>query len=155
MLLVSYFQQYFNTSITVLTNQVWKLLIALFKVLNTSALTVIFSRMSMHIINVKSILEQAWSQYPCSITIVGSLANHNFELSVFAQGLLWDRVILNVHLSRCFWNIQIDFIFFFCFPWKGHYSCLLFGSLLSQYYLFLKTHISWFCNYSFYDLSTF
>ena len=33
MLLVSYIQQY--TSITVLTNQVWKLLIALFKVLNT------------------------------------------------------------------------------------------------------------------------
>ena len=32
MLLVSYNQQYFNTSITVLTNQVWKLLIALFKV---------------------------------------------------------------------------------------------------------------------------
>ena len=35
MLLVSYIQQYFNTSITVLTNQVWKLLIALFKVPNT------------------------------------------------------------------------------------------------------------------------
>ena len=32
MLLVSYIQQYFNTSTTVLTNQVWKLLIALFKV---------------------------------------------------------------------------------------------------------------------------
>ena len=31
MSLVSYIQQYFNTSITVLTNQVWKLLIALFK----------------------------------------------------------------------------------------------------------------------------
>ena len=41
MLLVSYIQQYFNTSwITVLTNQVWKLLIALFKVPNTGALTV-------------------------------------------------------------------------------------------------------------------
>ena len=37
MLLVSYIQQYFNTSITVLTNQVWKLLIALFKVPNTGA----------------------------------------------------------------------------------------------------------------------
>ena len=35
MLLVSYIQQYLNTSITVLTNQVWKLLIALFKVPNT------------------------------------------------------------------------------------------------------------------------
>ena len=33
----SYIQQYFNTSITVLTNQVWKLLIALFKVPNTGA----------------------------------------------------------------------------------------------------------------------
>ena len=32
MLLVSYMQQYFDNSITVLTNQVWKLLIALFKV---------------------------------------------------------------------------------------------------------------------------
>ena len=40
MLLVSYIQQYFNTSITVLTNQVWKLLIELFKVPNTGALTV-------------------------------------------------------------------------------------------------------------------
>ena len=40
MLLVSYTQQYFDTSITVLTNQVWKLLIALFKVPNTGALTV-------------------------------------------------------------------------------------------------------------------
>ena len=40
MLLVSYIQQYFNnTSITVLTNQVWKLLIALFKVPNTGAFT--------------------------------------------------------------------------------------------------------------------
>ena len=38
MLLVSYIQQYFNTSITVLTNQVWKLLIALFKVPNTDVL---------------------------------------------------------------------------------------------------------------------
>ena len=35
MLLVFYIQQYFNTSITVLTNQDWKLLIALFKVPNT------------------------------------------------------------------------------------------------------------------------
>ena len=41
MLLVSYIQQYFNTSITVLTNRVWKLLIALFKVPNTGAFTVI------------------------------------------------------------------------------------------------------------------
>ena len=40
MLLVSYIQQYFNTSITVLTNRVWKLLIALFKVPNTGAYTV-------------------------------------------------------------------------------------------------------------------
>ena len=40
MLLVSYIQQYFYTSITVLTNQVWKLLIALFKVPNTGAFTV-------------------------------------------------------------------------------------------------------------------
>ena len=40
MLLVSYIQQYFNTFITVLTNQVWKLLIALFKVPNTGAFTV-------------------------------------------------------------------------------------------------------------------
>ena len=40
MLLVSYIQQYFNTSITVLTNQVWKLLIALFKVPNNGAFTV-------------------------------------------------------------------------------------------------------------------
>ena len=40
MLLVSYIQQYFNTPITVLTNQVWKLLIALFKVPNTGAFTV-------------------------------------------------------------------------------------------------------------------
>ena len=40
MLLVSYIQQYFNASITVLTNQVLKLLIALFKVPNTGALTV-------------------------------------------------------------------------------------------------------------------
>ena len=38
--MVSYIQQYFNTSITVLTNQVWKLLIALFKVLNTGAFTI-------------------------------------------------------------------------------------------------------------------
>ena len=37
----SYIQQYFNTSITVLTNQVWKLLIALLKVPNTGAFTVI------------------------------------------------------------------------------------------------------------------
>ena len=37
MLLISYIQQYFNTSITVLTNHVWKLLIALFKVPNTGA----------------------------------------------------------------------------------------------------------------------
>ena len=41
MLLVSYIQQYFNTSITVLTNQVWKLLIALFKVQNTGVFTVL------------------------------------------------------------------------------------------------------------------
>ena len=41
--MVSYIQQYFNTSITVLTNQVWKLLIALFKVLNTGAFTVLVS----------------------------------------------------------------------------------------------------------------
>ena len=41
LLLVSYIQQYFNTSITVLTNQVWKLLIALFKVPNTGAFTVV------------------------------------------------------------------------------------------------------------------
>ena len=40
MLQVYYIQQYFNTSITVLTNQVWKLLIALFKVPNTGAFTV-------------------------------------------------------------------------------------------------------------------
>ena len=43
MLLVSYIQQYFNTSITVLTNRVWKLLIALFKVPNTGAFTVLTS----------------------------------------------------------------------------------------------------------------
>ena len=41
MLLISYIQQYFNTSITVLTNQVWKLPIALLKVLNTGAFTVL------------------------------------------------------------------------------------------------------------------
>ena len=41
MLLVSYIKQYFNTSITVLTNQVWKLLIGLFKVPNTGAFTVL------------------------------------------------------------------------------------------------------------------
>ena len=41
MLLVSYIQQYFNTSITVLTNRVWKLLIALFKVPNTGAFMVL------------------------------------------------------------------------------------------------------------------
>ena len=40
MLLVSYIQQYFNSFITVLTNWVWKLLIALFKVPNTGAFTV-------------------------------------------------------------------------------------------------------------------
>ena len=40
MLLVSYIQQYFYTSITVLTNQVWKLPIARFKVPNTGAFTV-------------------------------------------------------------------------------------------------------------------
>ena len=40
MLLVSYTQQYFNTSITILINRVWKLLIALFKVPNTGAFTV-------------------------------------------------------------------------------------------------------------------
>ena len=40
MLLVSYIQQYFNTSITVLTNQISKFLIALFKVPNTGAATV-------------------------------------------------------------------------------------------------------------------
>ena len=40
MFVVSYIQQYFNTSITVLINQVWKLLIALFKVPNTGAFTV-------------------------------------------------------------------------------------------------------------------
>ena len=38
MLLVSYIQQYFNTSITILANQVWKLLIALLTVLNTGVL---------------------------------------------------------------------------------------------------------------------
>ena len=38
MLLVSYIQQYLNTSITFLTNQVWKLLIALSKVQNTGLL---------------------------------------------------------------------------------------------------------------------
>ena len=37
---VSYIHQYFDTSITVLTNQVWKLPIALFKVTNTGAFTV-------------------------------------------------------------------------------------------------------------------
>ena len=41
MLLVSYIRQYVNTSITVLTNQVWKLLIALFKVPNTGAFMVL------------------------------------------------------------------------------------------------------------------
>ena len=41
MSLVSYIQQYFNTSISVLTNQVWVLLIALFKVPNTGAFTVL------------------------------------------------------------------------------------------------------------------
>ena len=43
MLLVSYIQQYFNISITVLTNQVWKLLIALFKVPDTGAFTVLIA----------------------------------------------------------------------------------------------------------------
>ena len=47
MLLVSYIQQYFNTSITVLTNQVWKLLIALLKVPNTGALTVLTTEWSI------------------------------------------------------------------------------------------------------------
>ena len=46
MLLVSYIQQYFNTSITVLTNQVWKLLSALFKVPNTGAFTVSQNQMN-------------------------------------------------------------------------------------------------------------
>ena len=41
MSLVSYIQQYFNTSITVLTNQVWKLLIGLFKVPNIGVFTVL------------------------------------------------------------------------------------------------------------------
>ena len=36
-----YIQQYFNTSITVLTNQVWKLVSALFKVPNTGAFMVV------------------------------------------------------------------------------------------------------------------
>ena len=39
-MLVSYIQQYFDTSFRLLTNQVWKLLIALFKVPNTGAFTV-------------------------------------------------------------------------------------------------------------------
>ena len=38
--LVSYIQQYCKTSITLLTNQVWKFLIALFKVPNTVGFTV-------------------------------------------------------------------------------------------------------------------
>ena len=47
MLLVSYiqhYQQYFNTSITVQTKQVWKLLIALFNVPNTGAFTVAYKQ---------------------------------------------------------------------------------------------------------------
>ena len=39
--MVSYIQQILYTSITVLTNQVWKLLIALSKVPNTGAFTVL------------------------------------------------------------------------------------------------------------------
>ena len=51
MLLVSYIQQYLNTSITVLTNQVWKLLIALFKVPNTGAFTVLCIYQYFHCIS--------------------------------------------------------------------------------------------------------
>ena len=43
----AYIQQYLNTSITVLTNQFWKLLIALFKVPNTGIDDVLFL-MSTH-----------------------------------------------------------------------------------------------------------
>ena len=56
MLLVSYIQQHFNTSITVLTNQVWKLLIALSKVPNTGAFTVhIQLKRSPHITMIRPI----------------------------------------------------------------------------------------------------
>ena len=64
MLLVSYIQQYFNTSITVLTNQVWKLLIALLKVLNTGALTVLlFLEILTYIISCRERKLLLWSRY--------------------------------------------------------------------------------------------
>ena len=81
--LVSYIQQYFNTSITVLTNQVWKLLIALCKVPNTGALMVpcLTCRISC---SPTPILEQknnqfwvsrqkksAWVPHPCWVRLSG------------------------------------------------------------------------------------
>ena len=50
MLLVSYIQQYFNTSITVLKNQIWKLLIALFKVPNTGVFMVTYFSPSLFLL---------------------------------------------------------------------------------------------------------
>ena len=87
MLLVSYIQQYFNTSITVLTNHFWKLLIALFKVPNTGAFTYVLhcyhaldglGKYSPNICSVVKIYPSLLSFF--SLT---SSSNHALELKYF------------------------------------------------------------------------
>ena len=84
MLLVSYMQQYFNTSITVLTNQVWKLLITLFKVPNTGAFTVRNKYQCWY--NLAMYLDEYW----CSI-----IRYTNYNLRSASANLLyrkWDDI---------------------------------------------------------------
>ena len=71
MLLVSYIQQYFNTSITVLSNQVWKLLIALFKEPNTGAFTVQLTLPSIYIsyLGILDILIGWVAMLPCMMVV--------------------------------------------------------------------------------------
>ena len=83
MLLVSYIQQYFDTSITVLTNQVWKLLIAhLFKVPNTGVFTVL--SYAWHFFGQTTFNNRQVSQ-ECTITTMH----------------VWQSLFESLHLTTC------------------------------------------------------
>ena len=102
MLLVSYIQQYFNTSITFLTNQVLKeLLIALFKVPNTGAFMVhvqIFVCMYIFFFNIY--LNESYLQIMLNIYIKCVISNAyqmHFILSMYMYTWCMYNVFVCIH----------------------------------------------------------
>ena len=136
MLLVSYIQQYFHTSITVLTNQAWKLLIALFKVPNTGAFTVYSSKQSIFQINLEKSMSDnsflgscrtAWQKKSSYFFV------HHEPLTATLQSTSPKSNLWGPHKSlRLRWNSSYSFVHICMFGIKGnegwkYHDCIMHG----------------------------